>query len=362
MAFETISANMSLPIPSVGNTSGPTYASDVNSCLTIIDQHNHTPGLGVPVPTSGLSIDADLPFNNVNATNLRSVRFQPQGAVLSNPSDLGCLYEVNDDLYYNDGNGNNIRITENGAVAGTPGSIANLVSPASASYVSATSTFVWQSNTNTPANMDAASYIFRNLVANSKALTLSPPNAMASNYSLVLPALPVQQNIMTLDASGNITAAWNVDNVTLQVQANELSVKNGYITYEFKINGIYSNLNTPDDYDGMCFFNFNAEIVNIWAYSETPGSGGTTTLDLRVATAPGGSFSSILSTKASFTSASAANSYVDANGVVSPGTGVTAPVLTSPNIAAGSAMKLFLNAAMTGTAANCGFIVQFKQR
>lgn len=204
MANSILSPNMSLPVPVIGVDPGPQYASDVNGCLSILDGHNHSVGSGVQITPAGLNINSDLSFLANNATTLRSVRFSPQLAVLSLPTDLGCLYEVGVDLYYNDGSGNNVRITQSGGVAGTPGSIANLTSPASATYVSGSQTFVWQSAASTPANMDGASYILRNLTANSHGLTLSPPNAMGADYSIVLPSLPGSTLPVTIDSAGNM--------------------------------------------------------------------------------------------------------------------------------------------------------------
>lgn len=195
---------MSLPVPGVGLTFGPQWATDVNSCLTIIDGHNHTPGYGVAIPSAGININADLPFNNNNLTLARALRMSPQSAVLTLPADINEVYVVGVDLYYNDGSGNNVRITQSGAVAGTPGSIANLVPPASASYVSLSGTFVFQSNTNTAANMDIASLLLRNSTANSFSLTLAPPNAMSSDTVITLPNLPAVDSVMTINSSGNI--------------------------------------------------------------------------------------------------------------------------------------------------------------
>lgn len=219
------SPNMGLPVPVVSQEPGPDYASDINNSLGIIDQHNHTTGQGVPVPSAGLNINADLTFNDNNATALRSANYQPQVSPLALPADIGCTYVSGVDLYYNDGIGNQVRITQSGGVAGSPGSIANLASPASASYVSASSTFVWQSAANTAANNDGGSLILRNLTANSKGLTLSPPNAMGADYGIILPNLPASQKIMTLDSVGNMTAPYVVDNSTIEVASNTIQVK-----------------------------------------------------------------------------------------------------------------------------------------
>jgi hypothetical protein len=230
MANVINSANMNLPVPIVGQDPGHQYATDVNSSLTLIDQHDHSPGYGVRITPAGLNISSDLPLNSNNLTLARSVRFSPQTTPISGALDLGCLYESGVDLYYNDGVGNRVRITQAGGVAGSPGSIANLTSPASASYVAANQTFVWQSGANIGANMDSASYILRNLSIGSFGLTLSPPAAMAVDFTITLPALPAATKLVTMTNMGVMAAAADVDNSTLQFSSNTLSVKPAGIT------------------------------------------------------------------------------------------------------------------------------------
>lgn len=204
MSFEILSPNMNLPVPSVGETGGPQYATDEVACFNIVDAHDHTSGSGVQITPSGLNINVDFPMNTNNITMVKSLRFTAQGSPLAGGSDLGCLYESGVDLYYNDGSGNQVRITQSGGVAGSPGSIGSLSSPASATYVAATPAFVFQSAANTPANIDGGSHVFRNLTASSNGITLSAPNALGSNYTITLPALPAQTNVMTINTSGNL--------------------------------------------------------------------------------------------------------------------------------------------------------------
>lgn len=204
-----LSPNMNLPVPGVGTEAGPTYGTDINNCLTILDQHTHAPGSGVLITPSAININADLPMGANNLTLARSVRFQSQVAPIATASDLGCLYEVALDLYYNDGAGNQIRITQSGSVAGSSGTITGLPS-GTASAAFAAGTFTFQASTNTPANIDGGSFIFRNNTVNSKGLTLQPPNAMGADYTLTLPALPVATSFMTLDTSGNMSGAISI--------------------------------------------------------------------------------------------------------------------------------------------------------
>lgn len=225
MANFLSSANMGMPIPVSGVDPGPDYSFNINNSLTILDGHDHSAGKGVPVTPAGLNISSDLSFLNNNLTGARSVRFQPQASPLALVTDVGCMYESGVDLYYNDGSGNQIRITQSGGVAGSPGSIAGLASPASATYVALSETFVWQSDALTPANLDAGFIILRNNVASSNGLTLMPPAAMGSNFTITLPSLPGSTKIMTLDASGNIGAQVDVDNSTLEITSNVLEVK-----------------------------------------------------------------------------------------------------------------------------------------
>lgn len=199
----TYSPNMNLPIPTVGQEPGPEYATDINNSLTLVDAHDHTPGSGVPITPAALDINTDLTFAQNAATNVSKIGFYPQS---STPSGANALYEKSVDLYYIDGNGNDIRITQSGGVAGTPGSIAGLVAPASATYIPGSSAFVWQSDINTAANMDMGSLILRNLSPNSTfALTLEPPAALSTNYTLTLPQLPSVDSFMQISPAGLMT-------------------------------------------------------------------------------------------------------------------------------------------------------------
>ena len=198
-----ISPNMSLPVPVVSVEPGPNWAQDVNSCMSVIDGHNHSPGSGVQLTSNAFNINADLPFNNNNAITLKSIRFSPQSSPLATPADVGCLYESGVDLYYNDGAGNQVRITQSGSVTGSAGTITGLPSgTASASY--AAGTFSFRSATNTPANFELGPIILGRNAALSKTITFSPDAAQAANYNLTFPAAaPANGQLLVSDGSGN---------------------------------------------------------------------------------------------------------------------------------------------------------------
>jgi hypothetical protein len=89
MADVIISPNMMMPVPIPGVDPGPDWANNVNACLSIIDGHNHALGTGVQVTPAGLNINTDLPILGNNLTQVRSIRFNPQGSPLTLPADVG---------------------------------------------------------------------------------------------------------------------------------------------------------------------------------------------------------------------------------------------------------------------------------
>ena len=233
MPFLTATPNMGLPLPIIGQESGPQYGTDQNNAFSILDGHNHASGSGVQINPAGLNINSDLPFNSNNATMLRTTRYTPQvSAITASSPDLGCIYFAGVDLYCNDLSGNQIRITQSGAVTGSAGTITGLpTGTASAAYVSASGTFVFQQATSTGANIDGATMIIRYPGSypspSGNFIAIQAPSSLATGYEFTLPAtLPgASASFLTSDTSGNIGYT-NVDNSTLQYATNVISIKN----------------------------------------------------------------------------------------------------------------------------------------
>jgi hypothetical protein len=225
-----ISPNMGLPIPVVGVDPGPDWATNVNASLTAVDSHNHSSGQGVPVTPDGLNINADLPMNNNNLITARTLRFQPQVSAPALAADLGCLTEIGVDLYYIDGAGNQIRITQSGSLAGAAGTITGLPS-GTASAAFAAGTFTFQKSTGVPASINAGSIKIGQEVASGFGVTLGAAVGQAANYNLTLPAaLPASTKFATIDSSGNIGDTYDVDNSTLEVSGGLIQEKDGGTT------------------------------------------------------------------------------------------------------------------------------------
>jgi hypothetical protein len=223
----SILPNMGLIVPGVGTEPGPTWATDLNSDLGILDQHNHAAGQGVQITPSGLNINIDLTMQDNNLIDVNTVNFTPNLSPLPGLApNLGCIYVAGNELYYNDESGNVVAITKTGSVNAGAGSITGLPSgTASVSYSSGNATYVFQSATNTPANIDVGSVIVRDVSANSNGITISAPPSLAANYSVQLPAaLPVSTKILTIDSSGNIGDYYDVDNSTIVVNSGVIEV------------------------------------------------------------------------------------------------------------------------------------------
>jgi microcystin-dependent protein len=197
---------MSLILPTIGQEPGPNWAQDLNSSLSLVDQHNHASGSGVQITPAGLNINTDLTFNGNNAVNLKSTRFISQISPLASGSDIGCVYVSGADLYYNDTLGNQVRLTIAGAVNGTPGSIGGLVAPATVTYVPANQAYVFQSNVNTSGSIDSGPITLRNNTASSNGITLSPPSPLTGNYTITLPgSTPATTGIVEMSSTGTVS-------------------------------------------------------------------------------------------------------------------------------------------------------------
>ena len=351
MADNTVSPNMGLPVPNVGVSIGPQWAIDINNCLNTIDVHDHGPGRGVQITPSGILINSLLAFNDNTAGGLQAAQFTAQ----TSSALLAALYVKGVDLYYNDGSGNVVRLTQFGSVSGVSGTITGLVSPASATYVAGSQTFVWQANAGVPASMDNGSIIIRSLSSPYAGITLTTPTSIAAAYNLTLPSTtPASQSFMTMDSSGNVSAPWTVDGTTIAIISNQLKVQGPNLPnfdreHCFELNSIYGNLAFPaNTLDGVFIAPYALTITSVWIYSGTAGSAGTTEYDLKVATTSGGSYTSILTTTGKITSAAAAGVWTDSNAIIGAQTGVTKPVVATTSIAAGSAIRFDLLQGMTG--------------
>lgn len=225
--------NLVLPVPTV--TPGPLYASQEVTAFTAIDSHDHTLSQGVQVPVNGLNINADFPFNNFNATTARSYRMTTQAAPLSLGTDLNSIYSANGDLYYNNGIGQQVQITQGNALDATSiGGIGGdyATSPASVFYTFIQARFTFWQDNNQSANIDVGPVTIRKLTVGSAGITISPSASLSTSYGITLPAAaPLSTKLLAMDSTGNLLPIYDVDNVYISFDgSNNITIAPGVLT------------------------------------------------------------------------------------------------------------------------------------
>jgi hypothetical protein len=131
-----------------------------------------------------------------------------------------------------------------------------------------------------------------------------------------------------------------------------------YQQKEYFINGNYSSLSTPfSGIDGLQMFFNNATLTDAFLYIKTAGSSGNTSLDIKFATTPGGSFTSIFTTPPSINYQ--AGNYAWCR-VGTSYANTTAPVFNSAATAmsAGSVIRCDVLSVQGGSPLACGIIIK----
>jgi hypothetical protein len=221
-------AFMSLSLPIPAEQPGIQWAIDIDNAFDVVDSHTHAPGYGNLVPTAGLNINADLSFASYNATALRSSRYTSQLSTLTLGTDINCVYVVGGNLYYNNGAGQPIQITLGGTInVSAIGSITGLGgTTGSASYSSISSTFTFQSNTNTPAYMNTGPLIIGTNTVSPNTWTITPPAGLSASYTMTLPtATPSSTSFLTMTSGGTLAPS-----VSLTAGITGSMITNGTIT------------------------------------------------------------------------------------------------------------------------------------
>jgi len=116
-------SNMSLELPTVTVTLGPEWATQLNTALTVVDEHDHSDGKGLKVPAAGLNINADLDFQSNDLTSVKALHYTDQSSPLTGGTNLTTTYSVNGDLYFTNGAGTAVQLTSGGSIVTTPSAV-----------------------------------------------------------------------------------------------------------------------------------------------------------------------------------------------------------------------------------------------
>jgi len=234
-------AYMLLSLPIVSTTLGPAWATQLNSALTTVDGHDHTSGKGAKVPSSGININASLAFGGYSATGLATAVFNDQGSALS-AATVGALYIAAGELYYNNGSGTSLKITNGGALnasslGGFGGDYAT--STAAAVYWTASKSFQYTQSSNVAALVDAGPIQIRKVAswsavpqgAGLPGLTLAVGAAISTPWTLTLPAaVPGANNSFAVVSTAGVASYVTADASTVEVNGTTLRAKDLGIT------------------------------------------------------------------------------------------------------------------------------------
>jgi hypothetical protein len=122
MSNYTVDPNTGILVPTPGVDPGEDYAVNVSNALTKLSSLTHTGASnsdGLQIPSAGLNINADVSFQSNNATNLRSARLASNGSNISGAGDVNCIYDVSGNLWFNNGSGTQIQLTNGSTLAVT---------------------------------------------------------------------------------------------------------------------------------------------------------------------------------------------------------------------------------------------------
>ena len=201
----TVYMNLNLPTPTV--TLGPQWATDVNTAFETVDAHDHTTGKGQKITPLAININEDLSMSSNNLNAALSVRFSSQSSVLSGAADISSLYVVGGDLYYNNSNGDNIRITNGTAIdASTVGGIGGDygTTPAVVNYTSLNKTYTFDTDTNRKGALDSGAITVRETdVVSANGVTLQSPVSLPADYSITFAnAQPSSTQLVKMTSAG----------------------------------------------------------------------------------------------------------------------------------------------------------------
>ena len=107
--------NLDLPVPTV--SPGPGWADSLNTALEVIDEHDHTPGKGMQVPTAGLNLDADLTLNENSLLAVHTLELENLTVAEDGPTNAGRIEQISGDLWYINSAGTAVQLTSGNAIS-----------------------------------------------------------------------------------------------------------------------------------------------------------------------------------------------------------------------------------------------------
>lgn len=207
--------NMNLTLPIVSQTPGPTWASEINSDLALIDAHNHTSGQGAPIPVSALDINTDLSLGAFALTNVSKVELLTQAS----NTTANSIYQSGGNLYWLNNSSFPVLITNGNALAvGSTGNIGGLPDGlASVNYDNLVFAYRFKDSVNANAGIVVGPVVSSRVTIDSVSID-TPPGA--STYQITTAsALPGNTSFLTCSSTGQIGYTTQSGGITSQMLA-----------------------------------------------------------------------------------------------------------------------------------------------
>jgi hypothetical protein len=119
--------------PAVGVTAGPTWATDLNTSIDAVDNHDHSTNKGVRITPAAINVNADMEFNQNSASELKNLIFD---SAVTAATTSYSVYQASGNLYWRNGSGTAVQITTGSTVNAGAGSIDGMTgTDAGATYV-----------------------------------------------------------------------------------------------------------------------------------------------------------------------------------------------------------------------------------
>jgi len=125
--------------PSVGTTVGPTWATDLNTSIDAVDDHDHSTNKGVRITPAAINVNADMEFNQNSASELKNLIFDSS---VTAATTSYSVYQLSGNLFWRNGAGTAVQITTGSTVNAGAGSIDGMTgTDAGATYVDGAKSF-----------------------------------------------------------------------------------------------------------------------------------------------------------------------------------------------------------------------------
>ena len=106
--------------PAVGVTAGPTWATDLNTSIDAVDDHDHSTNKGIRITPAAINVNADMEFNQNSASELKNLIFDSS---VTAATTSYSVYQASGNLYWRNGSGTAVQITTGTTVNAGAGSI-----------------------------------------------------------------------------------------------------------------------------------------------------------------------------------------------------------------------------------------------